>query len=110
MKTEDALAKIRKSRDYLDPENQKEVDALEKQFEKLKTDRAFLELDYIKSIKNKIKSIILNIKLKLTDEDDTDARIRMKADRDSYIWLLSLVSRDVDKEMDDVNKRANELL
>lgn len=107
---EDVIAEIKKSRDYLDPENEREVTALEKTLEKLKTDRAFLELDYIKDIRKRIKSIILNVKIQLADEDDLEKRIRLKADRDAYIWLLGFVSRDVDKELEEINKRAREML
>lgn len=110
IKTEDAIEKIKKSRSYLDPENQQEVERLEKKFEKLKTDEAFLKLDYIKDIKKRIKSILLNIKIKLAEEDDPDKRRAMKSDRESYTWLLHFFSLDVEKELSDINNRANELL
>lgn len=111
IKTEDALTRIRKSRDYLQSDdNKSEVDDLEKRFEKLKTDKAFLDLDYIKDIKKRIKSILVDIKVKLAEEDDTDKRRVMKSDRDSYTWLLKFFSRDVEKELGEVNAKANEML
>lgn len=111
MNHEQALAKIKKSRDFRSIEDNRQwIAEVERDLEKLKTDDAFLKTDQVKALKLRIKSIIVSASKRLIDEDEPSARLRIKADRDAYTWLLRYFSKDVDKEMQEIEDKLNEKL
>lgn len=111
METGKALDKIKKSREYrADDDNKLYVDALEKSFQKAVSRKAFLDQDYIQDIVLKIKSILADIRKSLIEEDDEIKRIQLKSDRDAYLKVLSWFSKDVDRELNEINNKVNEVL
>lgn len=112
MKDADKVIKdIKKSRAYQsDEDNRAYISEVEKELEQLKTDAAFQKLDQVKFIRSRIKSIIVSANLKLIEEDDSRERMKVKADRDAYIWLLRFFSRNVDKEVADITRKLEEKL
>lgn len=111
METEKALSSIKRSRTYKNsPDNQDYIAQIEKDFERLKTDKAFQEIDQVKMIRQKMKSIIVAANLKLIQEDDAEKRLKIKADIASYKWLMQFFTRNVEREMAEINAKLNEHL
>lgn len=111
IETDQALKKIRKSKDYLRSEDNREwLSEVEKDLEQLKTDAAFQKLDQVKMLRQKIKSIIVSASKRLVDEDDVQKRLKIKADREAYVWLLRYFSKNIDREMAEINEKLNEKL
>lgn len=111
METEKALTRIKKTREYrADEENKSYVDSLEKAFEKAISRKAFLDQDYIKEIVLKIKSILADIRKSLVEEDDQIERIKLKSDRDAYQRVLAWFTTDIDKELNSIHERVNQVL
>lgn len=108
---DETLKRIKKSRDYLsDPENREYIADIERDLESLKTDAAFQKLDQIKMLRARIKSVIYSCRVKLMEEDNPQKRLRIKADRDSYTWLLHFFSRDTEKELQAIEDKLEERL
>lgn len=111
MDTDQAIKRIKRSREYrLDPDNREYISEIERDLEQLKTDAAFQKLDQVKIIRSRIKSIIVSARLRLVEEDDAQKRLQMKADLNAYKWLLRFFSRNVDKEMEEINEKLNDKL
>lgn len=101
---------IKRSSAYKDPENRDYVESLEKRIDKIKADADFLNLDYVKDIVKKLKSVLLDIRLKLVDEDDSEKRRVLKCDQAAYERVLSWFSRDINTELASINDRAEDIL
>lgn len=110
METDKAIEKLKKTRAYRDPDNRAYVADLEREFERIKTDAAFQKLDQVKMIRSRLKSVITSASLRLVEEDDPEARRKIKADKEAFVWLLRFFSRNVEREMAEINEKVNELL
>lgn len=111
METSKAIAKIKKTREYRDDEeNKREIDSLEKSFSKALSRKEFLKQDYIQEIVAKIKSILGNIRINLVEEDDEIKRIQLKSDRDAYLKVLSFFTKDIDNELASIEEKVNSIL
>lgn len=111
METQKAIIKLKKTSSYkYDEDNREYVENLEKDFEKAVSKRAFLDQDYVKEMVIKLKSILSDIRKRLVEEDDEMQRIKLKADRSAYETLLGWLSRDIDKQLNEINQKVNEIL
>lgn len=109
--SESPFDKVRKTREYqADEDNKNYVDDLEKQFEKIQRDKAFMDQDYVKEIARKIRSILASINIRLVEEDEPIARMKMKCDREAYEKFLSWFSKETEKEMAMILDRVEEIL
>lgn len=111
MNIDETIEKVRSSRDYRrSAENREWLAEIENDLERLKTDEAFQNIDQIKILRSRIKSIIVSASKRLIDEDDAEKRLKIKADRDAFTWLLRYFSRDIDKEMAEIDGKLQDVL
>lgn len=107
----DTLKRVKSGKDYRhSEENQEYISGIEKELESLKSQEGFLKIDYIVSLRKKLKSVIVAAKLRLLEEDDLEKRQQIKADIKSFQFLLPFFARNVDKEYAEIEQKLQEML